>query len=85
VRAVVVTSSILVPQEVVGGVDARHALGQLGCALGIPGRLVGMQLPRQLAPAALDGRVAGARVHVEDAVRIAPEGRQWHDTRGYHG
>jgi len=84
-RPVVFASPMFVPKQIIGGVDARHSLGQLGCPLGIVRRLVGVQLARQVAPAALDGRVVGARVHVEDAIGIASEGRLWHDTRGYHG
>ena len=83
-RSIVFAPPRLVAQEVIGCVDSRHPLGELGRALRVAGSLVRMQLARQLSPATLDGRVAGAGIDVEDAIRVTTEGRLRHDTRGYH-
>ena len=44
-----------IAQQVVGGVDARHARRESGGLLGVAGGSIGMMLARKLAPAPLDG------------------------------
>ena len=83
-RAVPCGAADRVAEQVVGGVDARHAARSAGPLRGIAGGPVGVMLPRQLPPAPLDA--VGVRVvaHVEDLVRVAAEARRGHHRRGYH-
>ena len=80
-RRVVSGAPDRVAQQVVGGVDARHARGQPLLLGRVADGAVGMVLPGELPPAPLEllrGRATG---HVQDPVGVAAEGRFGHPPR----
>ena len=80
-RRVVAGTSYRVPQQVIRGVDARHPGRESFLLRDVADRPVGMVLPGEVPPAALEILRGRATWHVEDPVRVAAEVRFGHPPR----